>query len=513
MKRRAFIGLGATSVGVGALYGTGAFSSVNAGRGVSINTAQDKDALVSLDVADSVASNNDGERLYTVTNKFEVELSVTTTLTGEAADDDTITLVNHEITVRSGDSEEVLVDLSEPNPDTEEITFDIDTSTDTGASVNLSRGPVNISNPGGGGGGDGPANFAADDLVPDNGTFTQDLSFSTDALKSQDDVTIDLSEAQTTGADYSMASVEIIEGPRASTLGFVTETYEVTYSPQNSSASGTLTIRISSIEVDGEGGTVTATYDDTQDRTDEDTFSVAQDKDALVSLDVADSVASNNDGERLYTVTNKFEVELSVTTTLTGEAADDDTITLVNHEITVRSGDSEEVLVDLSEPNPDTEEITFDIDTSTDTGASVNLSRGPVNISNPGGGGGGDGPANFAADDLVPDNGTFTQDLSFSTDALKSQDDVTIDLSEAQTTGADYSMASVEIIEGPRASTLGFVTETYEVTYSPQNSSASGTLTIRISSIEVDGEGGTVTATYDDTQDRTDEDTFSVPTV
>jgi|GEM_PF-2624062 hypothetical protein len=274
MKRRAFIGLGATSVGVGALYGTGAFSSVNAGRGVSINTAQDKDALVSLDVADSVASNNDGERLYTVTNKFEVELSVTTTLTGEAADDDTITLVNHEITVRSGDSEEVLVDLSEPNPDTEEITFDIDTSTDTGASVNLSRGPVNISNPGGGGGGDGPANFAADDLVPDNGTFTQDLSFSTDALKSQDDVTIDLSEAQTTGADYSMASVEIIEGPRASTLGFVTETYEVTYSPQNSSASGTLTIRISSIEVDGEGGTVTATYDDTQDRTDEDTFSV-----------------------------------------------------------------------------------------------------------------------------------------------------------------------------------------------------------------------------------------------
>jgi len=215
----------------------------------------------------------------------------------------------------------------------------------------------------------------------------------------------------------------------------------------------------------------------------------------------------------LYTVTNKFEVELSVTTTLTGEAADDDTITLVNHEITVRSGDSEEVLVDLSEPNPDTEEITFDIDTSTDTGASVNLSRGPVNISNPGGGGGGDGPANFAADDLVPDNGTFTQDLSFSTDALKSQDDVTIDLSEAQTTGADYSMASVEIIEGPRASTLGFVTETYEVTYSPQNSSASGTLTIRISSIEVDGEGGTVTATYDDTQDRTDEDTFSVPTV
>lgn len=273
MKRRAFLGLGATSVGVGALYGTGAFSSVNAGRGVSINAAQDKDALVSLDVADSVASNNDGERLYTVTNKFEVELSVTTTLTGEAADDDTITLVNPEITVPSGDSEEVLVDLSEPNPDTEEIKFDIDTSTDTDIFVNLSRGPVDVTNPSGDDG-DGPANFVADDLAQENGTFTQDLSFNTDALKNQDNVTIDLSEAQTTGADYSMASVEIVEGPRASTLEFDTETYELTYSPQNSNSSGTLTIQVSGIEVDGDGGTVTATYEDTQDRTDEDTFFV-----------------------------------------------------------------------------------------------------------------------------------------------------------------------------------------------------------------------------------------------
>lgn len=49
MKRRAFLGLGATSIGVGALYGTGAFSSVSAGRGVSVNASDDADALLGIE--------------------------------------------------------------------------------------------------------------------------------------------------------------------------------------------------------------------------------------------------------------------------------------------------------------------------------------------------------------------------------------------------------------------------------------------------------------------------------
>ena len=55
MKRRAFMGLGATSIGVGALYGTGAFSSVSAGRGVSVNAAEDSSALLGIDDSDSTA--------------------------------------------------------------------------------------------------------------------------------------------------------------------------------------------------------------------------------------------------------------------------------------------------------------------------------------------------------------------------------------------------------------------------------------------------------------------------
>ena len=40
------MGLGATSVGVGALYGTGAFSSVSAGRGVSVNAVKDQNGAL-----------------------------------------------------------------------------------------------------------------------------------------------------------------------------------------------------------------------------------------------------------------------------------------------------------------------------------------------------------------------------------------------------------------------------------------------------------------------------------
>ncbi len=48
MKRRAFLGLGASSIGIGTLYGTGAFSAVSTGRGVSVNAADDSNALLGV---------------------------------------------------------------------------------------------------------------------------------------------------------------------------------------------------------------------------------------------------------------------------------------------------------------------------------------------------------------------------------------------------------------------------------------------------------------------------------
>ena len=49
MKRRVFMGLGAASIGAGALYRTGAFSSVSAGRGVAVNAADDPHGLLGID--------------------------------------------------------------------------------------------------------------------------------------------------------------------------------------------------------------------------------------------------------------------------------------------------------------------------------------------------------------------------------------------------------------------------------------------------------------------------------
>lgn len=48
MKRRVFMGLGATSIAAGALHSSGAFSSLSAGRGIAVNAADDASALLGI---------------------------------------------------------------------------------------------------------------------------------------------------------------------------------------------------------------------------------------------------------------------------------------------------------------------------------------------------------------------------------------------------------------------------------------------------------------------------------
>lgn len=68
MKRRAFLGLGASSIGVGTLYGTGAFSSVSAGRGISVNAANDASALLGIEgtAADTTPSFTNNTAKFTM---------------------------------------------------------------------------------------------------------------------------------------------------------------------------------------------------------------------------------------------------------------------------------------------------------------------------------------------------------------------------------------------------------------------------------------------------------------
>lgn len=91
MKRRAFLGLGATSIGVGALYGTGAFSSVSAGRGVSINASDDSEALIGIKTTDSgdkkFINNSNGLMTIELNSDDEITFDGQDTLTIEDLED------------------------------------------------------------------------------------------------------------------------------------------------------------------------------------------------------------------------------------------------------------------------------------------------------------------------------------------------------------------------------------------------------------------------------------------
>lgn len=60
-RRNVLVGLGTIVAGGGAALGTGAFSTVEADRTVTISTASDSDALLAIEVADGYGSETDGE--------------------------------------------------------------------------------------------------------------------------------------------------------------------------------------------------------------------------------------------------------------------------------------------------------------------------------------------------------------------------------------------------------------------------------------------------------------------
>lgn len=73
MKRRAFMGLGAAFIGVGALYSTDAFSTIGAGRGVAVNAVEDHNgALLGIDNIDST-----DEPVFANNTILEMEVELT----------------------------------------------------------------------------------------------------------------------------------------------------------------------------------------------------------------------------------------------------------------------------------------------------------------------------------------------------------------------------------------------------------------------------------------------------
>ncbi|ELY48726.1 hypothetical protein [Natronorubrum bangense] len=187
MKRRVFMGLGVTAIAAGTLHSTGAASSITAGRGVSTSAAEDSTALVGLDIADEVESNEESE-LLTVTNNFTDSFEFTIELTGDATSNDFELVINGtnegNIATESVDpgpenSQQINIDVSGGGHNEvgeDGITFDIDVVVNNnGPTVTLSRGDVTVTNPGGGGGNTDDEEV---DTVPDSRFSVQEFTSS-----------------------------------------------------------------------------------------------------------------------------------------------------------------------------------------------------------------------------------------------------------------------------------------------------------------------------------------------
>lgn len=135
MKRRAFMTLGAASIGVGVLHSTGAFSSVSAGRGIAVQAADDPNGLLGIDgIEDSpVEFTNNTDLSLDVTlqsaevnfdqSSFTIEPTQTQTVEFEGMGTATISakMVDSETVVGS-----ISLDRSFENPLLQEIAGSVD---------------------------------------------------------------------------------------------------------------------------------------------------------------------------------------------------------------------------------------------------------------------------------------------------------------------------------------------------------------------------------------------------
>jgi hypothetical protein len=135
MKRRNLILLlGGASSGAMSI-GTGAFSSVEAERGVEVNVAKDENAYLGITQQREIVS--DGEIVAQITNQFPAPLELTVTLDGSSGPLTNITVAGESIETDS--SEQIYFDVGGPPADikvrcgdTGEATFSLKLSGEIG---------------------------------------------------------------------------------------------------------------------------------------------------------------------------------------------------------------------------------------------------------------------------------------------------------------------------------------------------------------------------------------------
>lgn len=120
---------------VAMVFGTGAFTAINADRASSVDVASDQNALVGLDIADPVTPTS-GAELVTVSNNFDEPMTVTVTLTSNT--DSGVSLQDTQKTIPEGESETFNVNV-DPLQQPRLIEFQVQSSSDGASAVSLTR--------------------------------------------------------------------------------------------------------------------------------------------------------------------------------------------------------------------------------------------------------------------------------------------------------------------------------------------------------------------------------------
>ncbi|MFT4948218.1 MAG: hypothetical protein ACI9CA_000338 [Natronomonas sp.] len=128
-RRNALIGLGSLVAGSGALVGTGAFSSVEADRTVSINTAGDAGGFLTL--------TGDGEYVTDDTTGDQLTFDLGQVGSTNAFNNEAKTVVEGVVTVtnNAADSEDITVGFEDSGSPTASTTLNIGDSDPSGSAV------------------------------------------------------------------------------------------------------------------------------------------------------------------------------------------------------------------------------------------------------------------------------------------------------------------------------------------------------------------------------------------
>ena len=116
-RRNVLVGLGGLAIGGGALFGSGAFDQVEAERDVTVETTDDADALLAIDVDDDYEDISSG-----VTS---IDLSDDNLTSAQGLNPDAETTFEDMLTITNNGTQEVTVNISvEEDDGLDDLTFE-----------------------------------------------------------------------------------------------------------------------------------------------------------------------------------------------------------------------------------------------------------------------------------------------------------------------------------------------------------------------------------------------------